>query len=111
MKKEYYKGYTITKLNTLLKNSYNSNYLITINHDIVDYSNTIQEAYKIIDKQENKEALKQILFENACDDLYFGYGFKSFLEFEKARENTKLFTEKELKIIWEKALYYMEKEN
>lgn len=50
MKKEFYKGYKITKNNNYLKSCYNSNYIITINQDIFDYSNTIKEAREKIDK-------------------------------------------------------------
>ena len=57
-----------------------------------------------------KEILKQVLFENACDDLYYGYGFSAFLEFENDRKNTELFTMEELKEIWENAINKMSEE-
>ena len=57
--------------------------------------------------ENQKEILKQVLFENACDDLYYGYGFSAFLEFENERETTKMFTMEELKQIWENAINKM----
>lgn len=48
MKKYYINGYIITKLNNILKNQYLSNYIITINHDILAFADTLKEAKKII---------------------------------------------------------------
>ena len=50
MKKIIYKNYCITKLNNYLKNCYGCKYLITINHDIYGYADTLKEAYKIINE-------------------------------------------------------------
>lgn len=49
MKKYYYKDFVITKLNNYLKQCYNCNYLITINHDIFDFTNNLKNSKKIID--------------------------------------------------------------
>lgn len=51
MKKIYFKGCIITKLNDYLKTCYNSKYLITINGDILGHANTLTEAKKIIIKE------------------------------------------------------------
>jgi len=48
MKKYIINNFIITKLNKLLKESYNSNYLITFNRDIVGFADTLKEAKKII---------------------------------------------------------------
>lgn len=48
MKKYYFNNYKIIKLNKYLKNCYNSNYIITINNDIIDFANTLKQAKNII---------------------------------------------------------------
>ncbi len=59
MKKYYYKDFVITKLNNYLKQCYNCNYLITINHDIYDFGNTLKNSKKIIDNYyKESEGLK-----------------------------------------------------
>ncbi len=46
--KEYYIGdYKIIKLNKINKKYYNANYIVTINHDIVGFANTLAEANKM----------------------------------------------------------------
>ena len=37
----------ITKLNNQLKSEYQAKYIITYNHDIIDFANTKKEAIKI----------------------------------------------------------------
>lgn len=63
MKKYNYKDYEITKLNKELKKQYNCNYLITINHDIYDFANTLKESKQLIDNsilmiEENEQLQK-----------------------------------------------------
>lgn len=48
MKKYYIDNFIITKLNCMLKESYQANYIITIHGDIYNFANTLKEAKKII---------------------------------------------------------------
>lgn len=48
MKKYNFNDYIITKLNDYLKKQYKCNYLITYNHDIIGFGNTLKEAKNII---------------------------------------------------------------
>lgn len=48
MKKYYIDNFIITKLDDILKESYQTNYIITINSDIYGFTNTLKEAKKII---------------------------------------------------------------
>ena len=50
MKNYYINNCIITKLNSILKESYNSKYLITFNHDIIGFADTLKEAKNIIKK-------------------------------------------------------------
>ena len=47
MKKYFINDCIITKLNDQLKSEYQAKYLITYNHDVVDFANTKKEAIKI----------------------------------------------------------------
>lgn len=51
MKRYYIKDYVITQLNDILQKQYNCKYLITINHDIVYFANTLKEAKNVVNLQ------------------------------------------------------------
>ena len=48
MKKYFFNNCIITKLNYILKMQYKANYIITLNHDILGFADTLKEAKKII---------------------------------------------------------------
>lgn len=54
--------------------------------------------------------MSDVLFKNACDDIWYGYSFKSFVDFERERGTAEGYTDEELKAIWDKAVEYMSKD-
>ena len=53
MKRYYIKDYVITRLNNILQKQYNCKYIVTINHDIVYFTNTLKDAKNIIEIQKD----------------------------------------------------------
>ena len=51
MKRYYIKDYVITQLNNILQKQYNCKYIVTINHDIVYFTNTLKDAKNCIELQ------------------------------------------------------------
>ena len=50
MKRYIYKGFKITKLNDILKEQYNSRYIVTINGDVFAFGDTLKECYKKVNE-------------------------------------------------------------
>jgi hypothetical protein len=58
MKRYYIGDYVITRLNDVLQKQYDCKYLVTINGDIVFFSNTLKEAKRLVSSQ-----LKEVNYE------------------------------------------------
>lgn len=79
--------------------------------------NNFLETSRVALKAKLSEAVKvegkgadDVLFANACDDAYYGYGFNDFVKFERERGTAEGYTDDELKVIWDKAFNHMAKE-
>ena len=48
MKKYYIKDYVITQLNDILQKQYDCKYIVTINNDVVYFTNTLKDAKKCV---------------------------------------------------------------
>lgn len=78
-----------------------------------EFLETSRNALKARLREEVKVESKgadDVLFANACDDAYYGYGFKDFVKFERDRGTADGYTDEELKAIWNKAVNHMTKE-
>lgn len=58
MKRYYIGDYVITHLNDVLQKQYDCKYLVTINGDIVFFTNTLKEAKRLVSSQ-----LKEVNYE------------------------------------------------
>lgn len=58
MKRYYIGDYVITRLNDVLQKQYDCKYLVTINGDIVFFTNTLKEAKRLVSSQ-----LKEVNYE------------------------------------------------
>lgn len=72
--------------------------IMIYNNIMAEFNLTIKQIYSVIDKYRAE-------YENACDDIYYGYGYKFWLTNEQ--NNGSKMSDVDSKIIWSAALSKM----